>query len=287
MRRPASTPSPSDMPFPRSLRYLAPNLVTCTGIVFGLLSLVATYEGRYVDASWLVIWCVMLDRVDGFVARGLRATSEFGMHMDSFADAINFGVAPAYLCFVVLSRIPALGFTEGVGRWLLLGAVLGWVLACVIRLAKFNAISDDSPGMFFGVATTLAAGVLMIWLLVLLKYSPPAIGLSPPEGFGGPRLFGDGVVPVQTYGYLPAAMIVLALLMVSNAPMPKLAPLRSMAFNVFIFVNVGLGYICAFSRMLPEFMAWMPTLWLVVFLVWGQISPDTRNLRPPPLFPAR
>jgi CDP-diacylglycerol--serine O-phosphatidyltransferase len=287
MRRAASTPSPSDMPFPRSLRYLAPNLVTCTGIVFGLLSLVATYEGRYVDASWLVIWCVMLDRVDGFVARGLKATSEFGMHMDSFADAINFGVAPAYLCFVVLSRIPALGFTEGVGRWLLLGAVLGWVLACVIRLAKFNAISDDSPGMFFGVATTLAAGVLMIWLLVLLKYSPPAIGLSPPEGFGGPRLFGDGVVPVQTYGYLPAAMIVLALLMVSNAPMPKLAPLRSMAFNVFIFVNVGLGYICAFSRMLPEFMAWMPTLWLVVFLVWGQISPDTRNLRPPPLFPSR
>lgn len=275
------------MPLPRALRYLAPNLVTCLGIVFGLMSLIATYEQRYVDAAWLVIWSVMLDRVDGFVARRLHATSEFGLHMDSLADAINFGVAPAYLCFVVLSRIPALGFADGTGRWLLMGAVLGWVLACVIRLAKFNAIADETPGMFFGVATTLAAGVLTIWLLVLLKYSPPALGLSPAEGFGGMRLFGDIVIPVQTWGYLPAAMIVLALLMVSNAPMPKLGPSRSTAFTVFVFVNVALGYLCAFTRMLPEFMAWMPTTWLVVFLVWGQLSPDTRGLRPPPLFPAR
>src|SRR5688572_26194653 len=214
------------MQLSRFFRYLAPNLVTSIGIVFGLMSLVATFEQRYVDAGWLIIWCVMLDRVDGFVARGLKATSEFGMHMDSFADAINFGVAPAYLCFVVLTRIPALGFAEGTGRVLLLGAVLGWVLACVVRLAKFNAISGEAPGIFFGVATTLAAGVLTIWLIVLLKYGPPGLGLAPAEGFGGARLLGDLVIPVQAWGYVPAAMIVLALLMVSNAPMPKLEPLN-------------------------------------------------------------
>lgn len=275
------------MPLSRFLRYLAPNLVTCTGIVFGLLSLVATNEARYVDAGWLIIWAVMLDRVDGFVARGLKATSEFGMHMDSFADAINFGVAPAYLCFVLLSRIPPLGFGDGTGRWLLLGAALGWVIACVVRLAKFNSIAEETPGIFFGVASTLAAGVLTIWVLVLLKYSSAGLQLGPAEGFGGPRLFGDGVVPVHVWGYVPAVMIVLALLMVSNAPMPKLTPLRSTAANVFIFVNVALGYGCAFSRMLPEFMAWMPTTWLFVFLIRGQLSPETRGLRPPPLFPAR
>jgi CDP-diacylglycerol--serine O-phosphatidyltransferase len=269
----------------RFFRYLAPNLVTSLGIVFGLLSLIATFEGRYVDAGWLVIWSVMLDRVDGFVARRLKATSEFGLHMDSFADAINFGVAPSYLCFVILSKIPALGFADGVGRVLLLGAVLAWVLACVVRLAKFNAITDESPGVFFGVATTLAAGVLTIWLLVLLKYAPPGLGLAPSEGFGGTRLLGDIVIPVQVWGYVPAAMIVLAILMVSNAPMPKLTASRSKAFTVFVIVNVALGYVCAFTRMFPEFMAWMPSSWLIVFLIRGQLSEETRSLRPPAIFP--
>jgi CDP-diacylglycerol--serine O-phosphatidyltransferase len=271
---------------PRSLRYLAPNLVTVLGLTFGLMSLVATFEGRYVDAAWLIIWSVMVDRIDGFVARSLRATSEFGLHMDSFADAVDFGVAPAYLTFAVLSRLPTLGFAEGGGRMLLLAVVLGWVIACVVRLAKFNAIADETPGMFFGVATTLAAGVLTIWLLVLLKYTPPGAGLAGADAFAGPRLFGGLVVPVRAWGYVPAAMVVLALLMVSNAPMPKLVPRQNRAFNIFIFTNVALGYICAFSRMLPEFMAWMPTAWMIVFLVMGQLKAETRSLRPPPLFPS-
>jgi CDP-diacylglycerol--serine O-phosphatidyltransferase len=273
------------MPLSRTLRYLAPNLVTTLGVVFGLLSLVATFEGRYVDAAWLIIWSVMIDRLDGLVARSLRATSEFGLHMDSFADAINFGVAPAYLAFVLLGKLPVLGFTDGFGHLLLMVAVLGWVIACIVRLAKFNAIAEEVPGMFFGVATTLAAGVLTIWMLVLLKYSPPALGLASPDAFTDPRLLGDLVIPVQAWGYVPAAMIVLALLMVSNAPMPKLAPLGSRGLTAFVLVNVVLGYLCAFTRYLPEFMAWMPTSWLLCFLVWGQISPRTRGLRPPPIFP--
>mgnify|MGYP001410725486 CR=1 FL=1 len=270
---------------PHWTRYLAPNFVTILGLTFGLMSLIATFEGRYVDAAWLIIWSVMVDRIDGFVARSLKATSEFGLHMDSFADAVDFGVAPAYLTFALLSRIPALGFTEGGGRVLLLAVVVGWVIACVVRLAKFNAIADETPGMFFGVATTLAAGVLTIWLLVLLKYTPAGVGLAPADAFYGPRVFGDLVVPAKAWGYLPAAMVVLALLMISNAPMPKLVPRRSRAFNIFIFTNVAIGYVCAFTRYLPEYMAWMPTSWMIVFLILGQTNPQTRSMRPPPLFP--
>jgi CDP-diacylglycerol--serine O-phosphatidyltransferase len=271
---------------PASLRYLAPNLVTVLGLMFGLMSLVATFEGRYVDAGWLIMWSVMVDRIDGFVARSLRATSEFGLHMDSFADAIDFGVAPAYLAFAVLSSIPSLGFTEGGGRVLLLAVVLGWVVACVVRLAKFNAIADETPGMFFGVATTLAAGLLTVWLLVMLKYTPAAAGLAAPDAFWGPRLFGGLVVPVRAWGYVPAAMVVLALLMVSNAPMPKLVPRSNRAFNIFIFTNVAMGYFCAFARVSPEYMSWMPTSWIIVYLVLGQLKAETRALRPPPIFPA-
>ena len=71
----------------RMLRYLAPNLVTSLGMVFGLLSIVAALEQRFADAGWLIVWAVLLDRVDGLVARLLRATSSFGVQMDSFMDS--------------------------------------------------------------------------------------------------------------------------------------------------------------------------------------------------------
>ena len=128
---------------PRFLRYLAPNLVTSTGLLFGLLSLVATSDGRFVDAGWLITWAVMLDRMDGLVARTFKATSPFGVQMDSFADAINFGVAPAFLVYTMLSAVPALGFEDGFGRALLLGACAIWVIATVFRLAKFNVVAES------------------------------------------------------------------------------------------------------------------------------------------------
>ena len=167
---------------PRILRYLAPNLVTMTGLIFGLMSMVATSEARFVDAGLLIIWAVMLDRMDGLVARTLDATSPFGVQMDSFADAINFGIAPSFLIYTMLSSVPALGFDEGFGRGLLLGACALWVLATVFRLAKFNVVaeSDAPPDVFLGVPTTLAAGLLVIWVLVLLEYPAPGTALGNP-----------------------------------------------------------------------------------------------------------
>lgn len=267
------------------LRFAAPNLVTSLGLVFGLMSLVASVEHRFVDAGWLIIWGVLLDRMDGLVARSLKATSDFGVQMDSLADAINFGVCPAVLVFVTLSSVPALGFAAGPGRILLLVAVAVWVLATVFRLAKFNVVSEDAPGVFFGVATTLAAGVLCIWYLVMLKYAPVGSPLSSPDAFTGPRLLGSLEVPLSAWGYVPALMIVLALLMVSNAPMPKLGKFPSRGFTVFLLVGTVAGFLCGFARFMPDFMAWLPTTWLVTFLAWGQINPKWRALTSPTFLP--
>ena len=274
------------MSLPRPLRYAAPNIVTSIGACFGLLSIVASFEGRYVDAAWLIIWSVLIDRVDGLVARTLRATSSFGVQMDSFADAINFGVAPAVLAFVVLDGLPQLGFADGSGRVLLLAALAAWVLANVFRLAKFNVASEeDAPGMFFGVATTLAAGTLTSWMLVLLKYAPPGSPLHEPGAFSGPKLYGDFTIPLSAWGYIPAAMIVYALLMASNLPMPKLGKASSPARTAFVLLITLSGYLCGMLRWMPDYMAPLPTLWTLAFLVWGQISPRTRALRPPAFLP--
>lgn len=274
------------MPLHRFLRYVAPNLVTALGMCFGLMSLVACYEHRYVDAAWLIIWAVLTDRLDGLVARSLRATSDFGVQMDSFADALNFGIAPAFLVFVTLEDATAIGFAEGTGRVVLMGACGLWALANVFRLAKFNVVAEqpDSPKVFFGVPTTLAAGTLAIWYLVLAKYAGPGAPVAF-EPFGGPRLLGDWAVPASIWGYVPAVMIAGAFLMASSLPIPKLAALPSRPLTIALVAAVLSGYVCGMLRTLPEYMTLLPTSWLVMSLLWSQLSERARSLSPPPILP--
>lgn len=275
------------MPLRRFLRYLAPNAVTAMGMLFGMLSLVASYEHRFVDAAWLIIWAVLLDRLDGLVARSLKATSDFGVQMDSFADAFNFGIAPAFLVFVTLEDQGAIGFSQGWGRVVLMAACGLWALANVFRLAKFNVVAETpTTGLkvFFGVPTTLAAGLLMIWYLVLAKYAP-AQGPVHGEPFGGPKLYGDFTFPIAVWSYVPATMIAFAFLMASNLPIPKLQGLSNRAVMALLLFGVLSGYACGFARMLPEYMALLPSSWLVGALVWSQLSSRARGMTPPPVLP--
>ena len=201
---------------------------------------------------------------------------------------MNFGVVPAVLMYSTLTAVPELGLAEGAGRTLLLVACGVWVLANVFRLAKFNVISENpanSPPMFYGVPTTLAAGTLVVWYLVFLEYSPLGVATGQAELMRGPRLLGDTVLPMSLWGYMPAAMLVGAFLMVSNLPTPKLGRLKSKALTVFVLVNVIIGFTCGFARILPEVMAVMPSTWIVVSLVWGQVSARARTMPPPTFLP--
>src|SRR4051812_1624537 len=96
----------------RVLRYLAPNLITLSSMIFGLVSLWSAHNGNFALAAWLIIYAVLCDRIDGLVARALKATSELGMQLDSFADFLNFGVAPAYLVLTYLSWRRDLPFAD-------------------------------------------------------------------------------------------------------------------------------------------------------------------------------
>ena len=97
----------------RFFRYLAPNLITLSSMIFGLVSLWSSHNGDTPLAAWMIIYAVLTDRLDGLTARALKATSELGMQLDSFADALNFGVAPAYMVLCYCESRLDLPFHDG------------------------------------------------------------------------------------------------------------------------------------------------------------------------------
>ena len=263
----------------RVVRYMVPNVITLSSMVFGLVSLYASHTGNTPLAAWMIIYAVLTDRMDGLVARSLHATSELGMQLDSFADMLNFGIAPTYMILIFLPTHVAY-YREGFGEFLLFATCAWWMLCAVFRLARYNIQSDDKvpTKIFFGFPTTLAGGLLAIWMLVFLKYTPGA-------DFGGAKLLGNLETPEGVWRYLPIPMALLAYLMASRLPMPKAAMTKNKAFSIFLFICLSAGYVCGFAMHYPELLFWMPTSWALVFLVWGQVSASARAMYPPPLFP--
>ncbi|HEU4732228.1 MAG TPA: CDP-alcohol phosphatidyltransferase family protein [Kofleriaceae bacterium] len=271
----------------RFLRYLAPNVITLSSMIFGLVSLWSTHNGRYPLAAWLVIYAVLTDRLDGLVARAVKGTSELGMQLDSFADFLNFGIAPAFLVLSFLSSRPDLPYhdRDSLAHTLLFVACGAYMLCAVFRLARYNVLSDDQvpTKIFFGFPTTLAGGMLAIWFLVLIKYDPQTQPM-----FTEARLFGDALhTPSAVWTYFPIAVVVLGYLMASRLPMPKVGMTKNRPVSIILLILLTLGYICGFLMRFPELIFWMPTVWSIMFLIWGQASASARAMYPPPLFPRK
>ena len=79
------------------LRYTIPNSFTAMSLLLGVASIVTSRLGNLELAAWMIVWCGLLDVMDGLAARLLNATSNFGAEFDSMADLVSFGVAPAML----------------------------------------------------------------------------------------------------------------------------------------------------------------------------------------------
>jgi CDP-diacylglycerol--serine O-phosphatidyltransferase len=272
------------MDIKRFFRYLAPNLVTFASLTFGMSSIVSSFEGRYSDAAWFVLFSVLTDKLDGFVARLVKGTSEFGVQLDSFADFLNFGIAPATLWYTYLSR-PELA-TQGLERALAVSSLALWVLAVTFRLARYNIVGEDPrcKRIFFGVPTTLMGGMLGALFLTVLKYGADPSGL-PIVATDEPRLLSSLHIGSGVWRVWPILVIVGAFLMASGVKIPKLGIAKSKVVTVFIFANVFFGYAAGASRHFPEYLCAGATLWIVVSIAWGQFNHDARQLHPPPIFP--
>ncbi|MDQ3074890.1 MAG: phosphatidylcholine/phosphatidylserine synthase [Pseudomonadota bacterium] len=148
------------------LRALVPNAITVLVLCFGLTGVRFAIGDEWEKALGSIIVAGILDGLDGRVARLLRANSRFGAELDSLADNIAFGTAPALILFLwSLYSAPLFGWT----------AALALAVCCALRLARFNAQIDAGPqphkeaGFNTGVPAPVGAGLafvpLYLWLI--------------------------------------------------------------------------------------------------------------------------
>ena len=154
--------------------YVLPNLFTLAALFGGFYAIVMAMNGRFELASMGVFCAMVLDSLDGRVARMTNTQSAFGEHMDSLSDMVSFGAAPALIAYMWA--------LQGLGRW-------GWIAAFVycacaaLRLARFNVNTGVVDKRFFqGLPSPAAAALVMgfIWLLTDAGVHPgqDLLGLS-------------------------------------------------------------------------------------------------------------
>ena len=196
------------------LRYSIPNSFTALSLLLGLGSIVTAQVGELEFAAWLIVWCGLLDTMDGLSARLLKATSDFGAEFDSMADLVSFGVAPAILVFNAGLQLAGVEVESG-QFWVLLLSCGIFVLAGASRLARFN-LGSGSPGhgWFLGVPITAAGGGLVSSMVLVLIHHEDIASLLP------------------LHRYLPIVMFVLAILMISRLRFPKAVVRKSMIINI-------------------------------------------------------
>ncbi|MGF1474191.1 MAG: CDP-diacylglycerol--serine O-phosphatidyltransferase [Geminicoccaceae bacterium] len=143
--------------------HLIPNILTIMGLCAGLTGIRYGLDGRFQLAAGLIVLAGVLDGLDGRSARLLKITSKLGAQLDSLADFLSFGVAPAFLIYLW-----SLNAVHGVG-WAL---VLLFTTCQALRLARFNIESDkdDKPAwtrhFFTGVPAPAAAGCVLLPMML-------------------------------------------------------------------------------------------------------------------------
>lgn len=236
------------------LRYTIPNGFTALSLLLGVASIVTTQLGELELAAWIIIWCALLDVMDGLSARLLKATSDFGAEFDSMADLVSFGVAPAVL---VLNAGLEVGGVKYASEpfWVLAVAISVFALAGAMRLARFNLVSDQpSTGWFAGVPITAAGGGLVPSVILVLIHHP------------------DIAASLPLHLYLPVLMFVLALLMISRIRFPKAVKRDSLFINIFQGAVIVGVYYCGITRSWPEYLLGMGTFVLISGIIAGRIT---------------
>jgi CDP-diacylglycerol---serine O-phosphatidyltransferase len=120
----------------RTAIYLLPNLFTMAALFAGFYAIIAATQGRFERAAAAIFFAMVLDGLDGRIARMTNTQSEFGAQLDSLADMISFGLAPALVMYEwALVAMRELGWHWSKLGWL---AAFMYVAAAALRLARFN-----------------------------------------------------------------------------------------------------------------------------------------------------
>ena len=158
---------------PRAVALL-PAILTLGNIFLGFFSIVKAIEGRFLLAAVCLVFAGILDKFDGLVARKTGTDSEFGRELDSLADAMSFGMAPALLAYTWgLQHVPKLGWAT----------CFLFLMCATLRLARFNvqAASVDKR-WFVGLPSPAAAAVPVTLVMAWSAWHPlqPSVPRKPP-----------------------------------------------------------------------------------------------------------
>lgn len=189
-------------------RYLVPNAVTLANLFCGFLAIIYASSGRFEKAVLAILIAILLDGLDGRVARRLNATSKFGLEFDSFSDLVSFGVAPAMLMY-------HWAFQQVADEWGVL-MTFGYALCAASRLARFNITAENLTG-FDGLPTPGAAAMMAAMVNL------------------GPRI--EQTISVAIMGTSLTAL--LAYLMVSKISFFSIKKLKIHSMNLPLWVSLG------------------------------------------------
>ena len=140
-----------------SVKKLVPSLFTLGNLLCGFLAVVNTIETAYVSAAWWIIIAAIFDALDGKIARLTGCASEFGVELDSIADVVSFGIAPAVLFYSYI-------LSDGGAAGLMLGFI--YLAAGAVRLARYNTTATTGKKYHFtGMPIPSGAGILSSFIL--------------------------------------------------------------------------------------------------------------------------
>ena len=231
-------------------RFLVPNFFTGLNFLLGIYSILLMTEAftlpssgsalgsgkpSMILAAWLIVWCALFDKLDGFAAKLLKASSEFGAQFDSLADLTAFGIAPGFLVYFYLQWTNYPWFSTH--RPIMIVSVSVYMLCAALRLARFNAIdSGEMKEYFHGLPSTFAGAFMAVSVILHWKHG---FALNPP--------------PLPS-SILPLLLVLTGLLMVSPLYLPKLLRRQNPLFNTFQILNILVAYLCGFVMIFPEYL---------------------------------
>jgi CDP-diacylglycerol--serine O-phosphatidyltransferase len=193
----------------RPINLLA-SVMTTLNLYMGIMSIFSSIGQEFQNAAYFILAGMLFDLLDGFVARVTNSTSEFGKELDSLADIVSFGLAPAVMVFVAYlpaaENLPVMPEHESiVGKTGSYMAIV-FVICAALRLARFNTYQSDMRDNFVGLPSPAAGGTLATSIL-FLEYLEGSVSIVE-EGF-------------MAYYALGPLAVILALLMVSTVRYPK------------------------------------------------------------------
>lgn len=220
----------------KTLKYIIPNGITLLNLLAGSFAIVFTFEGYQWLPVYLILFAAFADLLDGFAAKMLKATSEFGKQLDSLADLISFGLAPSIIMYKLMMMVFVV---NGDGNFLLenstvaqriiLFSSFNLVAFGAMRLARFNTQKITTTD-FVGLPIPASAlFVVSIWAVVHSDISGDFLGL------------------ILNFYFMLGVIFVLSILMVTKLPMISLKfegfGIRVNSWRYFLIAGAVLLYL--------------------------------------------